>query len=67
MRICAISPPSHLELETAVTYFKSVAEGMDIVVHGKWDQFRLEMLIALEAWIGRKVSVEVVACWTGFL
>ena len=30
-------------------------------MRGKWDKFSLEMLIDLEAWIGRKVSVEFAA------
>lgn len=30
-------------------------------MHGKWDKFSLEMLITLEARIGRKVRVEFAA------
>ena len=31
------------------------------LVRGKWEKFSLEMLITLEARLGRKVSVELVA------
>lgn len=31
------------------------------LVRGKWDKFSLEMLIALEARVGRKVSLELAA------
>jgi hypothetical protein len=35
-----------------VTYFKSIAEEMGVVVHGRLDKFSLKMLITLEARIG---------------
>ena len=31
------------------------------LVRGKWDKFSLEMLITLEAWLGRTVRVEFAA------
>ena len=52
---------SRMTQKEAAERFKIAESRVSDLMHGRWEEFSLEMLITLEARVGRKVTLELAA------